>query len=179
MIAGCIDRIRREDCGDCARREACSKLFGHLFQSAPDRGERRSEFAATPLGALLGRAARFLGDLAKERDSFRREVERRIEAALEDGDISVERVARDLGCSRHTLHRRLKAEGVSFATVLEEFRRRRAIRLLGERMSVKEVAYRLGYSDPAAFSRAFKRWTGTSPREARENRPPPSGWRPN
>lgn len=175
MIAGCIDHIRRDDCGDCARREACSKLFGHLFQSSPDRGERRSEFAATPLGALLGRAARFVGDLAKESDSFRRKVERRIKAALEDGEISAERIASDLGCSRHTLHRRLKAEGVSFATVLEDFRRRRAIRLLGERMSVKEVAYRLGYSDAAAFSRAFKRWTGTSPREARKKGPPRSG----
>jgi AraC-like DNA-binding protein len=36
-----------------------------------------------------------------------------------------------------------------------------------EGLSVKDAAYRLGFSDPAAFSRAFKRWTGTSPSEAR------------
>ena len=68
--------------------------------------------------------------------------------------------------SRQTLYRRLKAEGITFEAILEAKRRQLAIRYLGqERNSVKAAAYRLGFSDPAAFSRAFKRWTGISPSE--------------
>jgi AraC-like DNA-binding protein len=44
-----------------------------------------------------------------------------------------------------------------------------ALRYLnGEALSVKETAFRLGFSEPASFSRAFKRWTGTSPIAARQ-----------
>ena len=70
--------------------------------------------------------------------------------------------------SRQSLSRKLKAEGVTFERVLDELRRRMALHyLLKEKVSVNEVAYLLGFSEPAAFSRAFKRWTGTSPRTAR------------
>jgi AraC-like DNA-binding protein len=57
----------------------------------------------------------------------------------------------------------LKAEGVTFEQVLDELRHRLALRYMREGMSVKQAAYRLGFSEPAAFSRAFKRWTGRSP----------------
>jgi AraC-like DNA-binding protein len=58
----------------------------------------------------------------------------------------------------------LKAEGVTFEQLLDRVRRRAAIRMIREeRLPVKDVAFRLGFSDPAAFSRAFKRWTGASP----------------
>jgi AraC-like DNA-binding protein len=40
----------------------------------------------------------------------------------------------------------------------------------GAKVSVTETAYLVGFSEPAAFSRAFKRWTGTSPREVRPAR---------
>ena len=71
--------------------------------------------------------------------------------------------------SRQTLYRRLRAEGTTFEEILDAKRRQLAIRYLGlDRSSVKAAAYRLGFSDPAAFSRAFKRWTGRSPSEFRE-----------
>jgi AraC-like DNA-binding protein len=70
--------------------------------------------------------------------------------------------------SRQTLYRRLKSEGVTFELVLDDLRRRMALDYLGaRRVSVNETAYLVGFSDPAAFSRAFKRWTGHSPRQAR------------
>jgi AraC-like DNA-binding protein len=87
---------------------------------------------------------------------------------LESGDVGMDRVARHLGYSRQTLYRRLKAEGATYEQVLDGLRRRLGLRLVRDgAQSVKEVAYRLGFSDPAAFSRAFKRWTGASPSEMR------------
>ncbi len=94
---------------------------------------------------------------------FRAEVERRLEPLLASGEVGIERLARDLGYSRQTLYRRLKAEGVTYEQLLDGLRRRRALGFMREGLSVKDAAYRLGFSDPAAFSRAFKRWTGSSP----------------
>jgi AraC-like DNA-binding protein len=80
----------------------------------------------------------------------------------------MEAVAASLGLSRPTLFRKLKAEGTSFEKVLDELRHRLAIDYLASRrVSVAEAGYLLGFSDPAAFSRAFKRWTGMSPKDAR------------
>ncbi len=73
--------------------------------------------------------------------------------------------ATKLNLSRQTLYRRLKAEGVSFEQVVDDLRRDMAKAYLGsEKLSVNETAYLLGFSDRSAFSRAFKRWTGASPR---------------
>jgi len=70
--------------------------------------------------------------------------------------------------SRQTVYRQLKAEGVTFETVLDELRHKLAVHYLsGQKTSVNETAYLVGFSEPAAFSRAFKRWTGTSPRSLR------------
>jgi AraC-like DNA-binding protein len=95
---------------------------------------------------------------------IQQEVERHLEPLLAKGPLRMEQVARDLGYSRQTLYRRLKAEGVTFEQLLDRVRRRAALRMIREeRPPVKDVAFRLGFSDPAAFSRAFKRWTGASP----------------
>lgn len=76
-----------------------------------------------------------------------------------------ERVAKRLNISARTLQRRLNDWGVTFEELVDEYRRDRAFRLLmREDHSILEIAYSLGYSDPAHFTRAFKRWTGVSPR---------------
>ena len=73
-------------------------------------------------------------------------------------------LAAPMALSRQTLFRKLKAEGVTFEKVLDELRQRLALDYLRARkVSVNETAYLVGFSDPAAFSRAFKRWTGSSP----------------
>ena len=74
-------------------------------------------------------------------------------------------IARKMGVSRQTLFRQLKAEGVTFEKVLDEFRYKLALQYLTARnLPVNQTAYLLGFSEPAAFSRAFKRWSGASPR---------------
>jgi AraC-like DNA-binding protein len=73
-------------------------------------------------------------------------------------------IARKLGMSRRTLARRLAAEGLTFAGVLDAFRHDLAKRHLADRdISISNVAWLLGYSDVSAFSSAFKRRTGMSP----------------
>lgn len=87
---------------------------------------------------------------------------------LHTGNVSVDLVAGKMGVSRQTLFRRLKAEGVTFQQVLDALRHRFAVHYLGgKKVSVNETAYLVGFSDPASFSRAFKRWTGSSPRAVR------------
>jgi AraC-like DNA-binding protein len=175
MIAGCIDRMRQNGCGGCERRDACASLFKMLrFDCAPQRpAARPDDRAATrpksPFLALLGEVAKaFEATVAPPKSEFRDEVERRVEPMLASGPVRIDSVARALGCSRQTLYRRLKAEGITFAELLDGLRRRLALRFVREQgLSVKETAWRLGFADPAAFSRAFKRWTGTSPSAAR------------
>jgi AraC-like DNA-binding protein len=59
-------------------------------------------------------------------------------------------------------------EGVTLASVLDALRHTMAVHYLsGKKASVNETAYLSGFSESAAFSRAFRRWTGSSPRRAR------------
>ena len=85
---------------------------------------------------------------------------------LHTGDAGKDAIADKLGMSSDTLLRRLKAEGTTFEAVLDELRHKMALHYLdGKKVSVNETAYLVGFSESAAFSRAFKRWTGTSPRK--------------
>lgn len=179
MSAICADRICRGGCGECPRVDPCRAMFARLFGGRLASGEApwtRAGAQPVSLLALLGQVARTIeagsGTSPKRpkrireapEGSFRREVEQRLEPLLERGPVRVEAVARALGCSRQTLYRRLKAEGTTFAGLLDGLRHRLALRYVRERgLSVKEAAWRLGFSEPAAFSRAYKRWTGASP----------------
>jgi AraC-like DNA-binding protein len=97
--------------------------------------------------------------------SMRGSVERLLALSLKSGDASMKAIAGKLGVSRQTLFRKLKLEGVTFEKVLDELRYKLALHYLSaKKMSVNQTAYMVGFSDPAAFSRAFKRWTGSTPR---------------
>lgn len=78
--------------------------------------------------------------------------------------MSLQRAARMLNLTPRTLHRRLVAEGTSYQDIQDHLRQRLARHYLCiDRISVKETAYLLGYSDIANFRRAFKRWEGHPP----------------
>jgi AraC-like DNA-binding protein len=107
--------------------------------------------------ALLGRLDRTT--------TTRGRVELALLPMLPTGKATVEIIAGKLGLSRQTLFRKLKAEGVTFEKVLDELRHKLALHYLdGKGISVNETAYLVGFSSAGAFSRAFKRWTGSSPR---------------
>lgn len=81
--------------------------------------------------------------------------------------------ARILHLGPRTLHRRLVAEGTSYREILEDVRRTLAIEhLRSGHLSSSEIAHQLGYTDPANFRRAFRRWTNVAPTAYR--RSPPS-----
>jgi AraC-like DNA-binding protein len=87
---------------------------------------------------------------------------------LRSGHATMQAIAKELGLSRPTLSRKLKAEGMTFERVLDELRHKLALHYLSEmKTSISQTAGLVGYSDPAAFSRAFKRWTGSNPRQHR------------
>jgi AraC-like DNA-binding protein len=101
-------------------------------------------------------------------NTTRGRVESLLMGILHTGEASMDAVADKLSVSRQTLYRNLKEEGVTFEQVLDELRQKLAMDFLrGKKVSVNETAYLVGFSDPAAFSRAFKRWTGKSPSEMR------------
>jgi AraC-like DNA-binding protein len=86
------------------------------------------------------------------------------ESGTRRGLPSIEQAARALGVSSRTLKRRLADDGTDFSTLLDEQRRNRALALLrSPDLSIAEIADRVGYSDVANFTRAFRRWTKTTP----------------
>lgn len=82
---------------------------------------------------------------------------------------SLDEAAQGLGLSSRTLRRHLQDEGASYRLLVEEFRKDLACEYLrSTRMTTKEVAFLLGYSDPATFRRAFRVWTQQTPGEFRD-----------
>jgi AraC-like DNA-binding protein len=119
---------------------------------------------------LAARAEALLKDLERSRSTSGR-VEELLIPVLHTGGASIDLTARKLGLSRQTLFRKLRAEGVTFKKLLDELRRDLAFDYLNSKhTSVNETAYLVGFSEPAAFSRAFKRWTGSSPRAIRASK---------
>ena len=72
-------------------------------------------------------------------------------------------IAKQLAISPRTLRRQLELHGTSLRDVTAQVRCAQADALLQRGITVKEVAFALGFSEPSAFSRAYKRWTGTAP----------------
>ncbi len=102
-------------------------------------------------------------------DDVPAQVAHLIRRALASGNCSADKVAAFMGLHRRSLHRLLKTHGTSFSELLEAVRRDTATRsLAGSDMPVTLLSDMLGYADTSAFSRAFRRWYGVSPRRWRE-----------
>lgn len=115
------------------------------------------------LGSLLQLSATALPEL-----SASQRVKSEIIELLPDGDVSLEAVCQRLHMSARSLQRRLAEEQYSFKSVLDEVREELALYYLSyNRLSISEIACRLGYSEISAFTRAFMRWKAVSPSEWR------------
>ncbi|HPA52630.1 MAG TPA: AraC family transcriptional regulator ligand-binding domain-containing protein [Thermoanaerobaculia bacterium] len=132
-------------------------------------------FEAAVLDLPLPRSdARLFGYLARRAESlhaalpaatsFAERARREIGDALARGEPRAAEVARRLAVSERTLSRRIAEEGTGFAQLVDAARRERALLLLEDpSLSASEIAFLLGYAEPAVFFRVFKRWTGETP----------------
>lgn len=158
-------------------REDYQEIFGCPVFFERDRMVLRfdDESLATPAKShdpqlfrlLESHAERVLAETPTT-STFRDRVGREVVRRLRDGEPGMGAVASALATSERSLQRKLQAEGVSFRDVVDEARHKLALVYLGDdALSMTDVACLLGYSEAAAFTRAFKRWTGSPPSHAR------------
>ena len=120
------------------------------------------------LRTILERQANDIVAKLPESGDMVSELSRMLESHVASGDTCIESVARKLGVSSRTLQRRLAGEGKTYQLLLDGARKIVAGRHVSEaRLAICEVAFLLGYSEPAAFHRAFKRWYGVTPQSFR------------
>lgn len=97
-------------------------------------------------------------------------VRRIIVEQLAASDLGQQETAQRLGMSSRTLSRRLAQEGTTFRDLVDDARKRIALRYLAEHdLSIAEIALLAGFYDAPSFFRAFRRWTGVTPREYRQS----------
>ncbi|GEM_PF-2353519 len=117
------------------------------------------------LAQLQEQANTMLESLPDEEPLLRRVKSSILKTAAPD-NFNIASVASDLNVTTRTLQRQLKAQGLSFREVQQEIRLQLARKIMRNHpVNLDEVAYLVGYSEPSAFVRAFKAWTGQSPRK--------------
>jgi AraC-like DNA-binding protein len=166
---------RNEDASELSAFFGCDVDFG----ATADQATFDSSFRDLPVvGAdpylnqlLIGYGDEVLARRAANQASFRSQVENAMVPLLPHGTVRAGEIARSLGVSQRTLARRLAAEGATFTDVLEGLRSDLARQYLAaDGLTISQVAWLLGYQEISAFTHAFKRWTGMTPREARTGR---------
>ncbi len=116
---------------------------------------------------ILSRHARDLQGALPSGSLLAEQVRSALQRGLRNNQCSVEDVAKELGLTPRSLQRRLKDEGHGFKELRDEVRSALARRYLESGLSAAEISFLLGFSEPSAFFRAFRRWTGVSPLESR------------
>jgi AraC-like DNA-binding protein len=127
--------------------------------------------AAKPrLAALLDRYAAELLARLPATGSYADHVRRVVAQLLQRGSPTLEAIAREMHASPRTVQRRLSDAGTTHTRLVDELRRQLAMRYIeSPRLSITEITFLLGYEDGSSFRRAFKKWTGKSPAQARHD----------
>ena len=109
----------------------------------------------------------YLAELDKE--DIIQQVKAAIIGQLPSGNVNEETVSEAIYSSKRSLQRRLNEKGTTFKTILTEVRQDLALKYIHDRkLTLTEISFMLGFSEMSSFSRAFKRWTGESPKEFRK-----------
>jgi AraC-like DNA-binding protein len=107
--------------------------------------------------------------------TLRTNVENALARLLPHAQSDIENVAQRVGVSPRTLRRKLADEGATFAGIRDDLRLALAKRYLMEQdLSISRIAWLLGYTEVSAFSHAFRRWTGRTPRANRPRQRQPA-----
>jgi len=145
-------------------------------------GARRLHAADAALGLIIRKR---LDQALEKLDKVDRDTDAstaaRVRRLLIDGmgkeKQSVQTIGREMGLSARTLGRRLVEEHTSFREIQDQVRHHLAVALLSDAsVSIAEVAFFLGYAEPAPFHRSFKRWTGTTPQAHRRASAQMANW---
>jgi AraC-like DNA-binding protein len=145
------------------------------FESSYDGFEANLSWLSEPVrGQNVKLRAYFEKQCARARETFSNDpaftslVRQRLAERMEGGASRMDEIARSLGVSQRSLHRRLADEGTRYNDLLDEVRRQFAEQYLARpRLGISEVAYLVGFNDASAFFKAFRRWTGVTPTEYR------------
>lgn len=160
------------------KRPAYAKCFEEFFNGPVSFGRPANgillsaECAKQPLPLADEGTVRLCEEQCREilnRRQVRVRMSERVRQRLlrPGGGYEMDHVAAALGMAPRTLRRHLGAEGTSFRQLVDEVRQTLAEEMLEHRMTVEEVAERLGYAEGSSFNHAFKRWKGVSPRTHR------------
>lgn len=145
-----------------------------VFAAGANQLRFPAEYLQRPLRTGNSSTAQLLAGQCERELSLVGEIDNvaeRVRALLADTDRAypdLATVAARLHLSGRTLKRKLQQRDLSFLQLLDEARKRDGLRLLADRtLGVGDVAERMGYSDPASFTRAFRKWTGQTPTDWR------------
>ena len=144
-----------------------------LFNANTMYVEISTEYLALPIAnsdpmlrTLLDQQAQAMLEVLPNNSDFEQQLKTQLLKILQEGEPTLDRLAKAMYNSPRTLHRRLSELDINFASLLRRTRTELAMQYLKEgKLSFNEVAFLLGYSEQSAFSRAFKQWTGKTPRQ--------------
>jgi AraC-like DNA-binding protein len=176
LLPSCVRFVHRRKggCPELDRFFSCDVVFGAEADEIafPATVKQMPAVGADPyLNELL---IKYCEEARSHRDAGRGTLRVSLENAmaplLPHGKARADEVAGRLGLSPRTLARRLASEGLTFDGILSELRADLAKRYLrDEALAISQIAWLLGYKEISAFTHAFKRWTGKTPREARSH----------
>jgi AraC-like DNA-binding protein len=123
--------------------------------------ETRSHTAMGSLASVL--ESRLAELVPPNADPIMLRIREAIARGMDAGQLEIAHVATRLAMSTRSLQRSLAQRGVKFTDVVDDIRRARALEYLRAGETIAQVAEKVGFSDPSALFRAYRRWTGTTP----------------
>ncbi len=160
-----------ESTSEYERFFCCPVHFSHKYNSMSIETKLLNTPILLPNPGLLAYfenyAQQFIAEMDRE-DEYTQAVTRILLENLDKENLSIKQVAKEMSVSVRTLQNRLKEEGVIFSDLLTSVRQQLAQKYLQESLSVEEITYLLGFSEPSVFRKAFKRWEGVTPRQYRD-----------